>query len=587
MPSLHSARLGAAASDAESAAGPPEAYRQARVGWMPWKRQPEDVTGPAQRRLKAELAAVAGAEIADDAFVAPDARIFTETLVMGPRSWIASHALVRGEIRMGADCTVNPYACLSGRVTLGDGVRIASLATLVGFNHRSDDPELPVYRQGVETRGITVGDDVWIGANAVLVDGVTIGSHSIVAAGAVVSRDVPPWSVVGGVPARVLRDRRRPAARDEQEQTAFPAPAPRSPEGEAERALAALDERAREQWPAVIEAARSPAAPGFTSVDAFGRCRPTARHLCDAVELAAGFGQRPPGLDQAAAVEWLQGVQDPTTGLFPDPFQPPAPGTPQHSDPLALYNVLAVGYALECLGAAPLHPVAAFEEMSGQALCAWLEALPWRERAWGAGAGVDALGTALYFNRRYYRSGRALETVMGWLALRVDPVTGLWGSPTPDGAMLQPVNGFYRLTRGTYAQFGLALPAAEAAIDTVLAHRRHYRGFQGEHYNACNLLDVAHPLWLCLKQTDHRREEVRAAIAAELARACGCWREGRGFAFGSGQEPGLQGTEMWLSTIYLMADILGLAPALSFEPRGVHRTEPVGRATLGPSLSQG
>ncbi|MCQ4062116.1 acyltransferase, partial [Klebsiella pneumoniae] len=92
---------------------------------------------------------------------------------------------------------------------------------------------------------------------------------------------------------------------------------------------------------------------------------------------------------------------------------------PLRDDGLALYNVLAVGYALEVLGSRPLHAVSAVE-LSGPDLCRWLESLTWRERAWGAGAAVDAIGTALYFNARYFSSGRARETLFGWLALHQD-----------------------------------------------------------------------------------------------------------------------------------------------------------------------
>ena len=142
------------------------------------------------------------------------------------------------------------------------------------------------------------------------------------------------------------------------------------------------------------------------------------------------------------------------------------------------------------------------------------------------------------------------------------------------GRWLMPVNGFYRLTRGTYAQFGHPLPYPKAAIDTLLTHGADAVYFGNRKGNACNVLDVVHPLWLCLRQTDHRREEAEEWIRARLPVVLDCWIDGHGFAFDlANRQPSLQGTEMWLATIYLMADLLRLSGRLSFKPKGVHRLE--------------
>ena len=532
-----------------------EAWRRSRLQFLTWDRQPEDIESPEHRTRQAELVARAGARFHPTAYVAADAAIFTTRLELGENSWIAGHALVRGEAVFGAHCTVNPYAMISGRVTCGDGVRIASHVSLVGFNHGYDDPETPIYRQKHETLGITIGDDVWVGANAVVVDGVTIGRGAVIAAGAVVSKDVPAMAIVAGVPARVLRYRGR-GRRDE-----------------TRTQLRALGERAATQFQHILR--RNMVEGDYLSRENHGENRMSIRHLCDAVEIASGFGKKPEGLDVPAAIARLQAVQDPETGLFPDPYQPPRPGVAMRDDGLALYNVLAVGYALEVLGSRPLYPVSAVE-LAGPDLCQWLESLTWRTRAWGAGAGVDAIGTALYFNARYFASGRARETLFGWLALNQDRTSGLWGSPTPEEGLLQPVNGFYRLTRGTYAQFGVAVPRPEAAIDSVLLNHRNYGGFSGPSYTACNLLDTIHPLLLCLGQTDHRRAEAEAIVRAIIARAEERWVDGEGFAFADGQAPGLQGTEMWLSVVHLAAKLLGEDDAFIFVPQGVHRTQAVG-----------
>jgi acetyltransferase-like isoleucine patch superfamily enzyme len=77
-----------------------------------------------------------------------------------------------------------------GTVALGSGVRIGAHSSLLGLNHGAE-PELPVHQQPVTSRGITVGDDVWIGSQVVVVDGVSIGDHCVIGTGAVVTKDLP------------------------------------------------------------------------------------------------------------------------------------------------------------------------------------------------------------------------------------------------------------------------------------------------------------------------------------------------------------------------------------------------------------
>jgi acetyltransferase-like isoleucine patch superfamily enzyme len=73
-------------------------------------------------------------------------------------------------------------------------------------NHVFDDPDRPFIEQGITAQGIVIEDDVWLGAGVVVTDGVRIGRGAVVAAGAVVTNDVPPHTVVGGVPARIIRE---------------------------------------------------------------------------------------------------------------------------------------------------------------------------------------------------------------------------------------------------------------------------------------------------------------------------------------------------------------------------------------------
>jgi acetyltransferase-like isoleucine patch superfamily enzyme len=111
-------------------------------------------------------------------------------------------------IRIGRDSLIGEYSVIRGQggVTIGDRVYTSPMTQLIAVNHVFDDPQRPFIEQGITAQGIVVEDDVWIGANAVVMDGVRIGKGAVVAASAVVTKDVPPHTVVAGVPAKVIKE---------------------------------------------------------------------------------------------------------------------------------------------------------------------------------------------------------------------------------------------------------------------------------------------------------------------------------------------------------------------------------------------
>ncbi len=110
-------------------------------------------------------------------------------------------------IRIGRDCLIGEYNVVRGQggVRIGDRVYTSPHVQIVAVNHAFDDPTRSFVEQGITAEGIVIEDDVWIGSGAVITDGVRVGQGAVVAAGAVVTEDVPPHTVVGGVPARVIR----------------------------------------------------------------------------------------------------------------------------------------------------------------------------------------------------------------------------------------------------------------------------------------------------------------------------------------------------------------------------------------------
>lgn len=110
-------------------------------------------------------------------------------------------------IKIGHDSLVGEYSVIRGQggVQIGDRVYTSPFTQIIAVNHVFDDPNKPFIDQGITAQGIVIEDDVWLGAGAVITDGVRVGKGAVVAAGAVVTKDVPPHTVVGGVPAKIIK----------------------------------------------------------------------------------------------------------------------------------------------------------------------------------------------------------------------------------------------------------------------------------------------------------------------------------------------------------------------------------------------
>lgn len=114
-----------------------------------------------------------------------------------------------GEIEIGESTYVGPYTCIAGpgSVKIGKDCLIASHTGIYGNNHNFSDPTLIIREQGLTCKGIVIGDDCWLGTGVKVLDGVTIGRGSVIGSGAVVTKDIPPYSVAVGVPAKVIKQR--------------------------------------------------------------------------------------------------------------------------------------------------------------------------------------------------------------------------------------------------------------------------------------------------------------------------------------------------------------------------------------------
>ncbi len=132
-----------------------------------------------------------------------------EHTLLEPNVWLTTGD--SGTIRIGGDTFLNIGVMVASveLVEIGDHCMFANGCFITDGNHRFDDLETPVTWQGFSTKGPTrVGDNVWCGANVVIASGVTVGERCVIGANSVVTKDLPPFSIAAGAPAKVLKDSR-------------------------------------------------------------------------------------------------------------------------------------------------------------------------------------------------------------------------------------------------------------------------------------------------------------------------------------------------------------------------------------------
>jgi acetyltransferase-like isoleucine patch superfamily enzyme len=140
-------------------------------------------------------------------------------VVLGDRVTIGKFAVIRptnaygGEmgigLKVGNNSSIGPFAYIgcSGYIEIGDNVIMGPRVGIYSENHLFDNLEVPIKEQGVKRGFVKIEDDCWIASNVNILSGVTIGKGSIIASGSIVIKDVPPNSIVAGVPAKVIRKR--------------------------------------------------------------------------------------------------------------------------------------------------------------------------------------------------------------------------------------------------------------------------------------------------------------------------------------------------------------------------------------------
>lgn len=109
---------------------------------------------------------------------------------------------------VGNDSELGTRSMIQANVTIGNNVIMGPDVKIYSRNHKTDRLDIPIQRQGKNYLETKIGNDVWIGANVIILAGVTIGSHSVIAAGSVVTKNTEPYAIVGGIPAKTIKLRR-------------------------------------------------------------------------------------------------------------------------------------------------------------------------------------------------------------------------------------------------------------------------------------------------------------------------------------------------------------------------------------------
>ena len=148
-----------------------------------------------------------------DDFAVLDAKGADSLIDLGKQILIGRNTILScndARIRIGNFVSVGPFCFFASKssIDVGSNVSIGSGTHLMAGGHAFDDPYVPVIRQKRLSKGITVEDGAWLGTGTKVLDGVTIGQNSIVGSGAVVTENIPAYSIAAGVPARVIRERK-------------------------------------------------------------------------------------------------------------------------------------------------------------------------------------------------------------------------------------------------------------------------------------------------------------------------------------------------------------------------------------------
>ena len=164
-------------------------------------------------RLRARMASIVCGKIGNDVRLMPRCQLFGRGLSIGDHVLIKDNCRIVSydkSVTIGSNCFIGSFTTIGvegGSITIGDHFMCGSNCKIIAANHTSNDYKMPMTTQKMDFGQVIIKEDVWLGANVIILPNVNIGRGAIVAAGAVVTKDVEPFSIVGGVPAKLIKYR--------------------------------------------------------------------------------------------------------------------------------------------------------------------------------------------------------------------------------------------------------------------------------------------------------------------------------------------------------------------------------------------
>ena len=199
--------------------------KRKRLNHMPWLYDIEKHKTFAkqwQKDVQEKLMELETVEfIGDDTFMADvNVNVFAERgrkILFHNNCRIAANVYLHGPIEVGENVSINQHCHMEGPIWIGKDSRIGPSTSIFAFDHNFDESETLIRSQKVKSEGVHIGEDVWIGANVSIVDGVTIGAHSVVGIASVVTKNIPEYEVWAGNPCKKIGERKRPPLGNEKE----------------------------------------------------------------------------------------------------------------------------------------------------------------------------------------------------------------------------------------------------------------------------------------------------------------------------------------------------------------------------------